>query len=46
MLNDTITVYNKYAEAGTEKWQRTVFVRSFLERHQGRCSAPDRRKLC
>ena len=45
MLNDTITVYNKYAEAGTEKWQRTVFVRSFLNASRG-AVVPDRRKLC
>ena len=29
MFNDTVTIYNKYVQDGTEKWQRTILVGVF-----------------
>ncbi len=35
MFNDICTVYNKYTEAGVEKWQRTVLNGVFWDGVQG-----------
>lgn len=35
MFNDTITVYNKYLDGTTEKWQRTVLRGVFWDSSKG-----------
>lgn len=35
MFNDTCTVYNKYANAGVEMWQRTVLTGVFWDSVRG-----------
>lgn len=35
MFNDVCTVYNKYVEAGVEKWQRTVLTGVFWDSVRG-----------
>lgn len=35
MFNDVCTVYNKYVDAGVEKWQRTVLSGVFWEGARG-----------
>ena len=35
MFPHTVTVYNKYTEAGTEKWQRTVLSGVFWDSSKG-----------
>lgn len=36
MFPHTVTVYNKYTDAGTEKWQRTVLRGVFWDSSKGR----------
>lgn len=35
MMNDTVTIYNKYVEAGAEKWRRTVLRGVFWNSVEG-----------
>jgi len=35
MFNDTCTIYNKYNDAGVEKWQRTVLTGVFWDSVKG-----------
>lgn len=35
MFNDTVTIYNKYRENGTEKWQQAVLYGVFWNENKG-----------